>query len=272
MLKATWQDESTILYRDLTYECRGQAPLFSSQKYWGTVSELQAQGLTLEPLPNAVCCVPYQAALESDGAAKYLTYLLGDAKLLAPPKRGPAPQVDAPFEHKAGIEQAPQGLRLIPVRAGNALQETAIDSDSPGNSPVPAGSADSVAAKQPPPATPSGRQESDQIILEPNSAQVRVRRWGASWHKPAPKTAREAQLRVWPQGGVTDAVCYAATDTTDTGPPKKEAGTRAPPPGVRRPPRFAARKRQTRQSRVRQGTHHERHVARRGPQPGRRRE
>ena len=131
VLEAAWQKESTILYRDLTYECRGQAPLFSSQKYWGTVSELQAQGLTLEPLPNAVYCVPYQAALESDGAAKCLTHLLGDAKLLAPPKRGPTPQVDAPFEHKAGIEQAPQGLRLVPVRAGIALQEKAIDSDSP---------------------------------------------------------------------------------------------------------------------------------------------
>ena len=38
MLKATWQKESTISYRDLTYECRGQGPFFSSQTYWGTVS------------------------------------------------------------------------------------------------------------------------------------------------------------------------------------------------------------------------------------------
>ena len=98
------------------------------------MSELQAQGLTLEPLPNAVYCVPsikrrWQMTVPPS---------IGDAKLLAPPKRGPAPQVDAPFEHKAGIEQAPQGLRPVPVRAGNVLQEKAIDLDSPGNSPVPA--------------------------------------------------------------------------------------------------------------------------------------
>ena len=50
VLKATWQRESTILYRDSTYECRGQDPFFSFQTCWSTVSELQAWGLTLEPL------------------------------------------------------------------------------------------------------------------------------------------------------------------------------------------------------------------------------
>ena len=55
--------------------------------------------------------------------------LLGNAKLLAPPKRGPAPQVDAPFEHKAGIvlchpetmkEQSPrdQKNRAVKHRSG----------------------------------------------------------------------------------------------------------------------------------------------------------
>ena len=110
VLKASWKNGQDILYRNLKNECQGHAPYFCSKSYWGTMPDLLAQGFTLDPLPSAVYCVPYQAATESEGAAK-LTHLLGDAKLLAPPRRGPAPRVDAPFEHKAGIAQ---GLHLVP--------------------------------------------------------------------------------------------------------------------------------------------------------------
>ena len=40
---------------------------------------------------------------------------------------GPARHTDPAFEHKAGIQQAPQGLRLLPVRTGKFESDTAID-------------------------------------------------------------------------------------------------------------------------------------------------
>ena len=46
---------------------------------------------------------------------------------------------DPDFEHKAGILRASRGLHLLLVRTGKTASETAIDVDSPGNSPVPAG-------------------------------------------------------------------------------------------------------------------------------------
>ena len=67
VLKASWKDGHDILYRDLKNESQGRTPYFCSKSYWGTVPDLQAQGLTLDPLPSAVYCVAYQAAKESDG-------------------------------------------------------------------------------------------------------------------------------------------------------------------------------------------------------------
>ena len=184
VLKASWKDGQDILYRDLKNESQGRTPYFCSKYYWGTVPDLQAQGLTLDPLPSAVYCVPYQAAKESDGAAKYLTHLLGDAKLLAPPKRGPAPRVDGFFQHKAGIDQALQGL--VPARASEATLETAIDADSPGNSPVPAGVQSSAAACQPKVAS-SQQPVHGLRACTPRSNPTKAGRWGAPGHMPAPK-------------------------------------------------------------------------------------
>ena len=79
--------------RALKSEGWGRPPFYTSNSYSGTVASLRARGFVLEPLPNAVYCVPFQPARECDGVAKYLTHLLGDTKILTPPRKGPAPRV-----------------------------------------------------------------------------------------------------------------------------------------------------------------------------------
>ena len=99
-----------------------------------------------------------------------------------------------------------------------------------GSDRVPAGSKSTMAAKQPQPATPSGRQEGGHVNLEPNSAQVRAGRWGASWHKPAPKTARGSVARVAtppppPHREASRTPCVTPRQiVTDSGHIKKAAG------------------------------------------------
>ena len=183
-LKATWGEEHVVLYRVLSLKAGAVPPSYTSNSYSGTLTSLRARGFVLEPLPNAVYCVPFQSARECDGVAKYLTHLLGDAKILTPPRKGPAPRVDPSFEHKAGIQQAPQGLRLLPVRAGQLTSESAIEVDSPGNSPVPAGSVCTSMAAVPKADVPAQRSRTDSG--EPGVGTLRAGRWSTPWLKPSP--------------------------------------------------------------------------------------
>ena len=125
-LKATWGDKREVFYRTLQQEGWG-SPSFTSNSYSGTIVSLQTRGFVLEPLPNAVYCVPFQPVREGDGVAQYLTCLLGDTSIRMPPKRGSAQRADPAFEHKASILRAPRGLRLLPVRTGKAASGTAIE-------------------------------------------------------------------------------------------------------------------------------------------------
>ena len=182
-LKATWGETREVLYRTLRTE-GWESPSYTSNSYSGTIASLQARGFVLEPLPSAVYCVPFQPVREGDGVAKYLTYLLGDTKIRMPPKRGPARHTDPAFEHKAGIQQAPQGLRLLPVRTGKFESDTAIDVDSPGNSPVPAGSTSldegvvsGVVASTPKQSPAPG---------ESTAGPPRGGRWTTPWTRPGP--------------------------------------------------------------------------------------
>ena len=70
-LKATWGDKREVLYRTLKQEGWG-SPSFTSNSYSGTIASLQTRGFVLEPLPNAVYCVPFQPVREGDGVAQYL--------------------------------------------------------------------------------------------------------------------------------------------------------------------------------------------------------
>ena len=99
--------------------------------------------------------------------------------------------MDPSFEHKAGIQQAPQGLRLLPVRAGQLNSESAIEVDSPGNSPVPAGSASTSMAVAPKADVPAQHSRTD--LGEPGVGTprpLRAGRWSTPWLKPGPKAAR----------------------------------------------------------------------------------
>ena len=125
---------------------------------------------------------------EGDGVAKYLTYLLGDTKIRMPPKRGPARHTDPAFEHKAGIQQAPQGLRLLPLRTGKFDSDTAIDVDSPGNSPVPAGSTSLDAGVVSEVVAPTPKQSP--APGESTAGPPRGGRWTTPWTRPGPKAAR----------------------------------------------------------------------------------
>ena len=102
------------------------APLFRSETMRGTLAQLEAQGFKVSALPNAVYCVPFQSAQASDGAAQYLTHLLGTPVFSHLPLKRPT---DAPFEHKAGIRRKPQGLRLLAVRVGSMAQESPLEGD-----------------------------------------------------------------------------------------------------------------------------------------------
>ena len=79
-LKATWGEEHEVLYRALKSEGWGRPPFYTSNSYSGTVASLRARGFVLEPLPNAVYCVPFQSARECDGVAKFLPTCWGIPK------------------------------------------------------------------------------------------------------------------------------------------------------------------------------------------------
>ena len=87
-IKATQSQGRDVLFRDLWRVSQSNAPFFRSDTMCGTIPQLQARGIRLEPLPHAVYCVPFQSAKEGDGAAQYLAHLFGDAKLLSPPAKG----------------------------------------------------------------------------------------------------------------------------------------------------------------------------------------
>ena len=225
-LKATWGDKREVLYRTLKQEGWG-SPSFTSNSYSGTIASLQTRGFVLEPLPNAVYCVPFQPVREGDGVAQYLTCLLGDTSIRTPPKRGSAQRADPAFEHKAGIMRAPRGLHLLPVRTGKAASETAIDVDSPGNSPVPASShsPDVVAATAVEVLTPLQSPAQSEAITNARHGE----RWGTPWLKPRAAGGSIAAAVSPPPAAKRDVSrTPCGTPTRERGPLRKELATTEP--------------------------------------------
>ena len=152
---------------------------------------------------------------EGDGVAQYLTCLLGDTSIRTPPKRGSAQRADPAFEHKAGIMRAPRGLHLLPVRTGKAASETAIDVDSPGNSPATAVEV----------LTPLQSPAQSEAIANARHGE----RWGTPWLKPRAAGGSIAAAVSPPPAARRDVSrTPCGTPTRERGPLKKEPATKEP--------------------------------------------